>query len=159
MQNETWAPIAGWSGKYEVSDQGRVRSLTRQIVQLARSGKPYAKTLVGRLLAPGVASNGYPTVALGRGNTRTVHSLVAEAFIGPCPAGKEVRHLDGNRLNPRLANLAHGTRSENILDAVAHGSWFSDARSAHLAKFGKSPAAAKGRANNRANKKASLCVL
>jgi hypothetical protein len=32
-----------------------------------------------------------------------------------------VRHLDGDMLNNWAANLRYGTRSENVFDAVAHG--------------------------------------
>lgn len=50
-----------------------------------------------------------------------LHLLVAAAFIGPRPPGKIVRHLDGNRKNPRWGNLAYGTYAENTQDAIAHG--------------------------------------
>jgi hypothetical protein len=43
------------------------------------------------------------------------------AFQGPCPNGLEVRHLDGNRTNPKLNNLKYGTRIENMQDAILHG--------------------------------------
>lgn len=106
---EEWAPIAGHAVLYAVSTEGRVWSFGR-----------YGG---GRYLRPGLASNGYLTVALGRNNTRTVHSLVAEAFLGPRPSGCDILHADGIRTNPRLANLRYGTRTENIYDAVAHGTW------------------------------------
>lgn len=102
--SERWKPVVGFPG-YMISSEGRVYSHVSQ-----------------RFLRPGIASNGYPTVALGRGNTRTVHSLVADAFIGPCPKGQEVRHRKNDRTNPRLENLRYGTRKENIEDAFAHGS-------------------------------------
>lgn len=117
MTPETWKPVAA-DTRYEVSDKGNVRSTAR--------GAP-------RALRRGLSSNGYWTVCLGRGRTRTVHSLVAEAFLGPCPAGMEVRHKDGIRTNAAAYNLCYGTRRDNILDAVAHGTWNSDARLAHLA--------------------------
>lgn len=50
-----------------------------------------------------------------------VHSLVAEAFHGPRPAGQEVRHLDGNRTNNAAVNLAYGTKVENAADRERHG--------------------------------------
>ncbi len=120
MTTEIWKPIQGYNSHYEISSFGRVRSS--------------ARGLNARLLKPGVASNGYPTVALGRKNTRTLHSLVAEAFLGPRPEGQEVRHIDGNRRNPAAANLCYGTRTQNIYDAIAHGTWFSDARVEHIKK-------------------------
>ena len=50
-----------------------------------------------------------------------MHSLVALAFLGTRPDGFDVRHLDGDRLNCALANLAYGTRSENQRDKRRHG--------------------------------------
>lgn len=47
--------------------------------------------------------------------------MVCEAFHGLRPEGMEVRHLDGNSQNDAASNLAWGTRSENIRDAVRHG--------------------------------------
>jgi hypothetical protein len=47
--------------------------------------------------------------------TMQVHQQVALAFIGPAE-GRQVRHLDGNRLNNKLENLAYGTPRENQND-------------------------------------------
>jgi hypothetical protein len=49
----------------------------------------------------------------------------------PVTAGQEVRHKNGDRKDARAANLQYGTRTANILDAVAHGTWMSPARIAH----------------------------
>lgn len=114
---EEWRVLPS-NSTYEVSNLGRVRSRDHLVWGGIRMGF-YTKS--GKVLQPGIASNGYPTVALGRRKTRTVHSLVAETFIGPCPTGKEVRHRDGVRTNPRLDNLEYGTRFQNIEDAFRHG--------------------------------------
>lgn len=53
--------------------------------------------------------------------TRGVHLLVLEAFSGPCPEGWECRHLDGNGHNNQISNIAWGTKSENTIDQVRHG--------------------------------------
>lgn len=127
---EEWRPVVGFEGLYEVSSEGRVRSLDRNV-----RGRHGMRRISGVLLRPGIASNDYPTVAIGRGNTRTVHSLVAAAFIGPCPIGQEVRHRDGNRRNPRADNLRYGTRGQNIADAILSGAWFSLRRKRWLVKF------------------------
>lgn len=115
---EIWLPVPS-NPVYEVSDRGRVRSTDTVVWGGERAGWCRRK---GRILKPGIASNGYPTIVLGRKiGTRTVHSLVAEAFLGPPPPGMEVRHKDGCRTNPRLENLEYGTRLDNINDAMAHG--------------------------------------
>lgn len=114
---EIWQIIPS-APNYMASTLGRVRSVDHWVWGGSRVGY-YVKA--GRILKPGIASNDYPTVALGRGNTRTVHSLVAEAHLGQCPKGMEIRHKDGNRKNPRLDNLEFGTRGDNIKDAIKHG--------------------------------------
>lgn len=109
---ERWRPIPGHEGRYEVSDQGRVRSHI-----------PCRKLPVPHLLAATVGTNGYLRVGLavnGRLLHRSVHGLVALAFIGPRPDGMEVRHLDGNCFHNHLANLRYGTKSKNRLDSVKH---------------------------------------
>lgn len=52
--------------------------------------------------------------------SRNIHSVVAEAFIGPRPTGMVVRHVDGNRYNNAASNLAYGTPNENVYDSVKH---------------------------------------
>lgn len=52
----------------------------------------------------------------GKYKTFRVHRLVLEAFVGPCPAGHECRHLDGDPSNNALDNLAWGTPAENKAD-------------------------------------------
>ncbi len=67
-----------------------------------------------------VSKQGYHAVRLRR-QTITVHTLMLSAFVGPKPPGHECRHLNGNRLDNRLDNLAWGTHAENISDSFRHG--------------------------------------
>lgn len=50
-----------------------------------------------------------------------IHRLVANSFLGPRPAGLDTLHIDGDKTNNAVTNLRYGTRSENELDKVRHG--------------------------------------
>jgi hypothetical protein len=121
-----WMPVVGFEGSYEVSDTGLVRSLDRISVYTRRdhySGRilEISRHHRGRLLAPAPSLSGHLSVALGRGNTKAVHLIVLEAFVGPCPEGCECLHRNNRPDDNRLENLRWGTRSENIVDAIEHG--------------------------------------
>lgn len=120
---ETWKPVCGREGLYEVSDHGNVKSLPR-------------KTTSGRIMKLVPDKHDYRYVTLtkdGKQVRRPVHQLVMEAFAEPCPPGMEVRHLDGNPANNRWApgneaetraaggNLFYGTHARNMLDKREHG--------------------------------------
>lgn len=110
-QLETWRPVVGYEGKYEVSDLGRVRSLD------------YNNTGTVVVLKQRKLWSGYMKVSLFRKQRiqcTTAHQLVAKAFIGP-PMGKQVNHKDGNKTNNALSNLEYLTCSENNLHALRIG--------------------------------------
>jgi hypothetical protein len=124
MSEERWLPVVGFEGFYEVSDQGRVRSLDRQVMRHGGKASGYPLRIRGRVLAPRRQEPGYSTVQLhldGRPTKGFVHRLVMQAFVGPCPEGMEVRHINGDAEDSRLANLAYGTHSENLRDKLRHG--------------------------------------
>ena len=50
-----------------------------------------------------------------------LHRLLMLTFVGPCPEGQEVRHLDDNKKNNALANLCYGTRKQNFNDRLRNG--------------------------------------
>lgn len=110
---ELWRAVPDATGWYEVSNLGRVRR--------CRPGKA---TYVGRILKPTRRKSGHLSVYLrinGTDSQREVHRLVAAAWIGPCPEGKEVNHIDGNPANNRAWNLEYVTRRENVLHAYRLG--------------------------------------
>lgn len=110
-ENEQWRAIPGFDG-YEVSDLGRVVS--------HRKGRT-------RVLRGSVNRDGYRDVGLyrdGQLSIHRVHRVVGWVFLGPMPSGMQTRHLDGDKLNNRLDNLAYGSASQNTRDQLAHGTHF-----------------------------------
>lgn len=113
MSEERWLPVLEFEGHYEVSDRGRVRSLTRKVVH-ARSGQ---QTVRGRMLALNLDTHGYPRLMLrcdGKSYSRAVHRLVLSAFV-PRPdwESMHVNHKDGVTTNNQLQNIEWCTPSEN----------------------------------------------
>ena len=131
---EIWKDVPGYEGQYQVSNKGRVRSLDREIEQMSRWGTPYKKSVKGITLRPGRMPAGHVSVSLGRCNSQCVHKLVLLAFAGPAPEDHECLHANGDPSDNRLENLRWGTRSDNIRDAVHHGTWMTPARKAALDK-------------------------
>jgi len=125
QDTEQWRPVVGFEGKYEVSDQGRVRSLDRGITYQKidqYSGRliTVTKYMKGQMLRPGTMRSGHQFIVLGRGNGFCVHVLVLTAFVGPCPDGLECCHNDGDPANNRVGNLRWDTRLANVHDMMRH---------------------------------------
>lgn len=117
---EEWRSVVGYEGSYEVSSNGRVRSVDREI----RLDNGQVRHLQGRDLAGFRGQQGYWYADLYQSQIRRkfkVHALVAAAFIGPRPTGYDVCHNNGDNQDNRPQNLRYGTRSENIRDLVSHG--------------------------------------
>lgn len=106
---EEWKPIDEFNGVYEISNLGNVRRLVK------RGYKPVAHSLDGA---------GYPKVNpsyLNKSYNRTVHRLVAAAFI-PNPLNKPfLNHKDGDKTNYSVNNLEWCTRKENCQHAYNTG--------------------------------------
>lgn len=107
--NCTKATVVGYEGRYDVSDQGRIRS--------------YAK---GKVAIRPTANHGagYRSIRLfdGEYRTRMVHHLVLEAFVGPRPTPQhETAHANHDRSDNRAVNLRWATKSENTMDKVISG--------------------------------------
>lgn len=108
---ERWKKCIG--GYCEVSSYGNVRSIKRW----KRMRYPLG------MLAQHTMKSGYRVVH-ARGVSFLVHVLVAAAFLGPCPPGKEVNHQDLDKSNNRWDNLEYVTHGRNIRHALAHGVQF-----------------------------------
>lgn len=69
-------------------------------------------------------SNGYAYVTLGgrrTAYTTPVHRLVAATYLGACPDGMEVHHIDGDKLNNNVENLKYVSRQSNMIRGWCSG--------------------------------------
>ncbi len=127
---EVWKLIPGYT-YYEVSTQGRVRSLSRITRRWhGRIGRHQDVPVRGRVLTPTprYSRRGRPPshagvrlCEYGVSVEERVHHLVLVTFVGPCPDGMEGCHNDGNPLNNRLDNLRWDTHRANVADSKRHG--------------------------------------
>jgi hypothetical protein len=104
VQNEHWRRVMGFEC-YEVSSWGNVRR-------------------AGRILAPAF-TRGYPHVTLctrGVAVNKRIHTLVAEAFLGPPPfVDAIIAHIDGDPTNGKVSNMRWATATDNQRDRNRHG--------------------------------------
>lgn len=115
---ENWKPVIGFDGLYEVSDFGRVKSLARKA-----KGLHGTVDIPERILSLTLTTGGYQKVLLYRNGarcTRTVHKLVAAAFIGP-KTNDGINHKDGDKTNNRPSNLEYCSQLENNCHALRTG--------------------------------------
>jgi hypothetical protein len=98
-----------------VSNDARVRRVSR----LNRFGHSEPRPLESPQILLGTElSSGYTEYTLsmcGQAYKRLAHRLVAEAFLGPPPAGHEVHHKNGRKDDDRASNLEWVTRSAAVL--------------------------------------------
>lgn len=119
---EIWRDIKGYEGIYQVSNQGRVKSLDRiDYSGHQRKGKllKLVKTHYKRTESTGKYGDGYLIVSLGKEGKRKrqyVQRLVAEAFIpNDDPENKTtVDHINENKTDNRVENLEWVSTQENI---------------------------------------------
>lgn len=107
--------------KFEVSDLGKVRTITKRIVM--KNGRTMTKK--GRILKEKKNKKGYPEIRLYEKRnisiTQTVHKLVMLTFVGLRPEGLQVNHKNGIKTDNRLVNLEYVTPSDNIKHAYRLG--------------------------------------
>ena len=101
-KDEQWYPVKGYESMYEVSDQGRVKSV--------KFGKE-------KILKPGRNQQGYLLVNICKNGERKmylVHRLVAQAFIPNTNNLPQVNHKDEDKENNKVENLEWCDSKYNI---------------------------------------------
>ena len=123
MTEEVWRDIECYEGFYQVSSDGRVKSLKRK--------DRFGRVIKERILRPVPASNGYLVVTLyagGKRKTLKVHRLVCEAFHENQDNKPQVNHINEDKADNRACNLEwctakencnHGTRTERSAKALS----------------------------------------
>lgn len=115
FNEETWIEIKGYEGSYEISNLGRVKSLSRKICNGTGFYISNTKILKGHM-----NTNGYIQVEL-KGKSMLVHRLVAEGFVFNSENKPQVNHIDGDKTNNKVSNLEWCTNGENQLHAYKNG--------------------------------------
>ena len=111
---EVFKDIPEYKGIYQVSNLGRVKSLSRFVF----NGKGYYK-IKEKIISCRIDKDGYLRINLCKGkNIKTfhIHKLVAIVFLNHNPNGNKVvvDHIDGNVKNNRVDNLQIVTQRKNI---------------------------------------------
>jgi hypothetical protein len=120
-QEEVWKDIPNYEGYYQISNLGRVISLTR--IVLDKNG--VAKNIKSKAIKSTLNKyNGYLTIAPcvnSKNKQLYVHRLVLSAFTNNPFNKKFVNHKNGIKTDNRLENLEWVTPSENSIHAVEIG--------------------------------------
>ena len=115
---EIWKDIKGYEGSYQVSNLGRVKSLSREIYF---SNRDYINLTKEIILKPGNNGKGYLCVSFSKNNRQKsfrVHRLVAKAFIPNLKNKPQVNHKDGDKKNNCIENLEWCDNYENFQHAL-----------------------------------------
>jgi len=109
---EQWRDIEGYEGLYQVSNMGRIKSLSRKY-----TGKD-------KILKPHYNHEGYPMTSLSVNKKKKnfkMQRFIANAFI-PNPENKPVtNHINGIKADIRAENLEWCTHKENTAHAIRTG--------------------------------------
>jgi hypothetical protein len=114
-ESEIWKDISGYEGIYQISNLGRVKSLSRY----TKNGGGVLCLRKETFLTHSLSAKGYHRVKLYKDDgkikhTFSIHKLVALSFLDNSHNLPEINHKDGIKDNNRKSNLEWCTRSHNI---------------------------------------------
>lgn len=112
FKDEIWKDIKGYEGYYQVSNKGRVKSISRKIVY-KNNDIHYVNE---KILTPCINKSKYLQVSLYINNKDTkeyIHRLVAKTFISNPDNLPDINHIDENKANNCVENLEWCTKKYN----------------------------------------------
>lgn len=115
MENEVWKDIPAYEGLYQVSNFGKVKTLTKEI----KSPRNTRRIIMEKILKPNLRKDNYYIVCLnkeGKSKSFYIHKLVAVCFLNHVPNKHDevVDHIDNNTKNNDLKNLQIITQRINM---------------------------------------------
>jgi hypothetical protein len=116
---EQWKDVEGYEGLYQISNLGRVKSLSRTTIR--RNGSP--SPVKEKILSPSFKAD-YKVLNLCKNGKKVltrVHILIAKAFIDNPDNQPLVCHKNDIKYDNRLENLYWGNHSTNGFDANNNG--------------------------------------
>ena len=121
---EIWKDIKGYEGLYQVSNQGRVKSLARYVQNHTKMQFLQEKIKEPSERKKKEGKQGYLVLQLYKENKSKnyyVHRLVAEAFVANPNNKRTVNHINGDKHDNRAINLEWNTYAENNEHACKTG--------------------------------------
>ena len=113
---EIWKEVKDYEGIYQVSNLGRIKSLSRLNL---RGFKIKEKIIKG-----GIDTHGYQMINLTKDGIRKtilVHRLVSKHYICNAFDKPDVNHKNGIKTDNRVSNLEWSTTQENVTHAYENG--------------------------------------
>ncbi len=110
MSKQKWKPIKEWEGRYDISNDGKIRSWYYGKKRLSEP----------RVLKTKVDRYGYEVVSLHQGKRKKsymVHRLVAQAFLPNPHTLPQINHKNGVKTDNTVKNLEWCTVAFNIQHA------------------------------------------
>jgi len=96
-------------------------------IYASKEGVVYAKTKTGKLrqLKGSIREKvnyWFHNIQFADGSflNKYTHQIITECFLGPCPDGYEVDHINNDKHDNRLVNLQYLTRADNARKGVIY---------------------------------------
>lgn len=119
--DEIWVDIVGFVGMYQISSEGKVKSLTRSLI----NSRGQYRVINERILKLKTDKDGYLRVGLRKAGQKQkyffIHRLVCTHFKQNPSDKPTVNHLDGDKKNNKINNLEFATYEEQMEHAYKIG--------------------------------------